>query len=896
MTTSILTTKLYIPPRRPNAVPRPRLIDRLSQGANGKLSLITAPAGFGKTTLVTEWLAQLPEGDRQIAWISLDESDSDPVHFLIYVIAAVQTQRPEFGQLSLASLTTPPSPNFEIIAHDLLNEWAQNSRPLLLVLDDYHAITDEATHRILNTLIDYAPPHLHFVITSRDTPPLALPRWQVRGQLTEVQAGDLRFTPLETQHFLRGTMGLSLDEQAVVALETRTEGWVAGLQLAAISLRGTQNADIFIDAFTGRDRRVADYLLSEVLERQSPEIQQFLLRTSILDRFNASLCDALLGRAQPQFQAQQFLEALEATDLFIVPLDNERYWYRYHHLFAQLLRQRLQNALTAKEIARLHLRAAKWYEAHQRYDEAIPQALQAADFEYAARLIPQIPLERLWEQNIGSLLQRWTEKLPDAAINKYPKAAVWIMLAHLLRGEIETIQYYLALVEKNPTVEAECKIFTSVLARNEGDLGRALRLVQAAAANLPEEEMPLKVMAFSQVANCQLELGKLAEAEATLQNLRQWLPSGKPALLNMQLEAIDLQGGIAKVRGDFYQAEIFFKESLALVERMGGVTPQIGMTYFHLGSLHYQWNELDTAETYYKKAAAWGERAGTIDLALNTSLGLAALACARGEEEAARAAVGQFLALTRQVTLPAVRAISRAVEADYELWFGNLNAAVRWANASGLTVNDQPNFSQLREYPIFILVRLAESRELGELSEVPNIITFLDGFIAQAQAVSHTHYLIRGFILKALALDLLGETKEAVRALHAALELAQPGSILRVFLDRGAPMQQLLEKALSYGKRLVFIRRLLVAFAEGAAARGEEPRKSAPPTSLPEALTNREFEILQLIVAGLSNKAIQEKLVISNNTVRTHIRNLYGKLGVNNRTQAVLRARELGLL
>lgn len=896
METPILRTKFYIPQRRANAVPRPDLIERLNLGLSGKLSLISAPAGFGKTTLVIEWLAQLPQDSHRAAWISLDENDNEIIRFITYLIAAVQMIWPDFGSAALASLSAAQTLKVEAITHELLNEWAQNAAPMLLVLDDYHVVEDPAIHQFVNFLIDYAPPHLQFVITSRDIPPLSLPRWRVREQLTEIQAGDLRFSTSETQLFLNQTMGLSLEDAAITTIESQTEGWVAGLQLAAISLRGTQNADIFIDAFTGRDRRIADYLLSEVLARQTSETQQFLLHTSILTRFNASLCAILLEKEDQELEMQQFLADLEATDLFIVPLDNERYWYRYHHLFAQLLRQRLQGTLASEGIARLHLRAAKWYQARQFFDEAIHQAMQAQDFGYAAQLIPQIPLQRLWEPDLGSLFQDWAKQIPADAIREYPLAAIWIMLVHVLRGDINTVQYFLALVKQSPAVEAERKIFESILMRNSGNLEKALQLAQSAAANLTDEEMELKIMAFAQVANCQITVGKIDQAAATLKNVREWLPAGQKTHLNMQLEIRDLQGSVAKIMGDYYQAERIYQESLALVEQAGVIAPQVGMTYYHLGTLHYQWNALDQAEGYFQQASAWGKRTGIFDLLLNTTLGLADLALARGKQEKAREVKERVQNLIQQTNLPFVHTISRAIDASYTLRLGELDAAVRWANASGLSLEDQPDFSRFLEYLIYVAIRLAEIRALGEQSELPELIDFLEWFVHKAQTASHNYNAIRGLIIKALALDLHGETKAAVGDLHRALELAQPGSLLRVFLDQGAPMQQLLEKALSYGEHLVSIRRLLVAFAEEAALSKETQIKTVPPGTLPETLTSREFEILQLIAAGLSNKAIEEKLVISNNTVRTHIKNLYGKLGVNNRTQAVLRARETGLL
>jgi LuxR family maltose regulon positive regulatory protein len=893
VTAPVLSTKLFIPPRRANAVARPRLVERLAAGSGGKLSLVTAPAGFGKTTLVTEWLAEHPE--RAIAWVSLEADDSEPARFLVYLLAAVRTVHPEFGADLLNTLHAPKPPDPGRVARDLLNEWAKDPRPLVLVWDDYHVITDETTHQLVDTLVDHAPPHVHFVITSRDLPPLSLPRWRARAQLTEITAADLRFTLPEAHTFLNQTLGLSLSEQFTETLEARTEGWAAGLQLAAISLRGADNADFFPAAFTGQDRRVADYLLSEVLDRQPDETRDFLLNTSILERFNAPLCAAVLDRDDPS-NLQRFLETLEATDLFIIPLDNERRWFRYHHLFAEMLQQRLKLALKPDEIAGLHVRAAGWFERDGQFGEAVRQALQAEDYEYAARLIAQIPLYQLWDQVAASRMLRWARELPESALQAVPQAAVRIMYVYDLRGDTSALQHALDQAEGQPEIEGERAVFAGVLARIKGDLNGALEKLRAAADQISEEDIPIRSIAAIQTANCLYAGGDFEAAEAVLSELLGRLPPGQKTTLNFRFEVVDLLATIERARGDYFHADRLLQGSMFLAQQPGVVAPQIGLTAFQLGSVRYQWNELADAEKYFEQASAWGERSGVTEISLNALFGMLNLHIARGDLEKAAASLEKFRAVTLAEDIEMIQLSSQAIEAEFALRMGDLAAARAWAESTGFSFEDPPAMIKITPYLALTAIRLAESRAQGDPNLMAGMVPFLDGMIDLVGAFGHVYFLVRLQLFRALALDLLDEKREAVTTLHKALALAEPGQLLRLFLDQGAPMQALLENSLSYGEHLPFVRRLLVAFAEEAGVRGEDGPVPTPDTGLPEALTEREFEILQLIAAGLTNKGIAEKLVISGNTVRTHIKNLYGKLAVNSRTQAVVRAREAGLL
>src|SRR5437588_1521367 len=430
MPTPILATKLYIPRLRPNVVSRPRLIERLHEGLHRNLTLIAAPAGFGKTTLVSEWLAG---GARPTAWLSLDEGENDPARFLTYLVAALRTIAPTLGEGVLGALQSPQPPPPEAMLTALLNDLTTISDHLVLVLDDYHVLDAKAVDHALTFLLEHLPPQMHLVIATREDPPLPLARLRARGHLTEVRAADLRFTPSEAAAFLNQVMGLDLSAEDIAALERRTEGWIAGLQLAAISLQGREDVPGFIRAFTGSHHFVLDYLLEEVLGQQDARLQTFLLHTSILHRMSGPLCDAVL--LDPSASGQATLEHLERANLFLVPLDNERRWYRYHHLFADLLRQRLHQSFVSSpgdaesQVNELHRRASVWYEDHGLEIEAFHHAVAANDVEHATRLVEGKGMPLQFRGAVTPVLH-WLESLPKTVLDARP--SLWVMYASAL--------------------------------------------------------------------------------------------------------------------------------------------------------------------------------------------------------------------------------------------------------------------------------------------------------------------------------------------------------------------------------------------------------------------------------------------------------------------------------
>ena len=902
VTDNLLQTKLFIPPLRPFLVPRSRLINQLNQNQHGKLTLISAPAGFGKTTLVVAWLSDshLPIDDLQFkdtpignhkskivnqraCWLSLDENDNSVSRFFTHVIAAIRTIEPNFGSSLLGSLQATRLQNETAVTQTLLNELTQLSQPLTLILDDYHAITNTAVHNILATLIDYLPPNIYLVITSREDPPLPLPRWRVRGQLNEIRADDLRFTKDEAADFLRQTMGLQLDEPAITTLESRTEGWAAGLQLAALSLRDQRDAEQRIATFSGNDRHIADYLLTEVLYQQPPEIQHFLLHTAVLERMCASVCDALLnsGDAASHLQSQTVLERLETTNLFLIPLDNQRRWYRYHHLFADLLREKLLRDEGEAVIQQLHQRAATWYESQNLREEAVHHAFQAEDLDYAGRLVAETAVDSLWQQGGASLIQQWTKALPTPILQTYPRAAILAAAAYLIVGDIQMSANYLDMVADQPEVEAEWHLLEAVLMRNRGQVPQALEFAQFALDSLSPDEHNLRTFAQLQLVNNFLQLAELDEAEQVIQSIRR---NFDQIDVGSQLQVLRMHGIIAALRANFKQASAIYHEGLNLNTATN--QPMIGTLYNGLGFLHFQKHEFELAANYYEQAMYWSQRTGITDILLDAHLGQAELACWHGDGQQALDIMTQFQQFAQRSQMSEIIEISEVLNALFHLKAGQLETAVQWANNSGLTMHDKPTFHLHNQYKLFIAIHISHGHHTGDKHQLPPLTQLAKQLLALLRQHDYNFDAIELLTWMTLLYEQQGDLDTALECLQTAVNLAQPSHIIHPFVERGPAIQTLLAQLPPTHPH--YLQRLQNAFTPSLSATSHSPS--------PDALTDREQEILTCLAAGLSNKAIEEKLFISKNTVRTHLKNLYSKLGVNSRTQAIARARDLNLL
>ncbi len=883
MPTPLLATKLYIPRLRPNVVSRPRLLERLNEGLHRNLILISAPAGFGKTTLVSEWVEGI---ERPTAWLSLDEGDNDPTRFLTYLVAALQTIAATIGEGVSGVLHSPQPPPTASILTALLNDITTISDHFVLVLDDYHVIDAQPVDQALTYLVDHLPPQMHLVIATREDPPLPLARLRVGGQLTELRVADLRFTPSEAAAFLNQVMGLPLSAEDIAALERRTEGWIAGLQLAAISLQGHQDATSFITSFTGSHHFVMDYLVEEVLQQQSESVQTFLLRTSILDRLCGPLCDAVL--LDPSASGQATLEYLERANLFIVPLDNERRWYRYHHLFADLLRQRLHQSLASStgdaesHVNELHIRASLWYEDHGLEVEAFHHAVAANDVERAERLIEGKGIPLHFRGAVTAILD-WLESLPTTVLNARP--SLWARYASLL------------LVNGQTTgVEEKLQAAEAALQGTEADDKTRNLVGQIAAARATLALTRYQVEPMLAQSRRALEylhpnnLSSRTTANWTL-GFAYFLQGDRAAARRAYTEAISLSqasgdifttilatiglGNIQEAENQLYLAA----ETYQRVLQLAGDQPLQMIYEAHLGlaRIFYEWNDLDEASQHGRQSlhlARQYER--VIDRFVLCEVLLARLKLAQGDVAGAAALLAQAGQSARQhhfvYRLPEVA----AAQVLTLLHQGNLAAAAHLAQTHELPL------SQAR-------VHLAQ----GDTSAA---LAVLSPWRQQMEAKDWEDERLKVMVLQAVALQAHGEKDKAVQLLCDALAIAEPGGFIRLFVDEGLPMAHLLSEAEAIGMMPDYTGKLLAVLE--AEEQKREDTSSLPPPAQPllEPLSQRELEVLHLIAQGLSNHEICERLFLALDTVKGHNRKIFDKLQVQRRTEAVARARELGLL
>ena len=886
MSAPVVATKLFIPPTRPNAIVRPRLLERLNQGLLSKLTLISAAAGFGKTTLVSSWIhtvqaraAGREQSGPHVAWLSLDKGDNDPSRFLLHLVAALQTTTAYLGAGALATLQSPQPPPAEAILTALLNELTRLPDKYILVLDDYHVIEAAPVDRTLAFLVEHLPPQLHLLIATREDPPLPLARLRVRGHLTELRAADLRFTPAEATEFLNRSMRLNLSAEAVTALETRTEGWIAGLQLAALSLQGQQDAASFITSFTGSHRFVLDYLIEEVLHQQPEGIQTFLLRTSILERLCAPLCEAVLRDSAPSGQAT--LEYLEQANLFIVPLDNQRRWYRYHHLFAELLRQRLQQSIAAptaaEEVpaAELHLRASVWYEENGLEIEAFHHAAAANDIERAERLIEGqgIPLHM---RGAMAAVVTWLASLPKAVLDARP--SLWVRYATLLlvTGQTTGVEEKLAAAEaaltgaerddRTRNLIGRIATARATLALTRYQLEPMLAQSRRALEYLHPDNQTDRVSAmWCQAFAYFLQGDRAASGRVYREALAISQASG--LTFSTILTATGL-GQIQELDTQLYQAS----ETYRRVLQLAGEQPVQIVYEAHLGLARvlYEWNDLDAAEEHGRQSLHLARQYDSvIDRSVLCELFLARAKLARGDVAGAAAQLAEVAQFARQRNFVYRFTEIAAAQVLTQLRQGNLAAAAHLAQTHALPI------CQAR-------VLLAQGDPAGALEA-------LEPVRREAEARNWQDERLRAMALQVVAHQAGGETEAAVRLLGDVLALAEPGSFIRLFVDEGAPMKQVLQVAASRGLAPDYTQRLLAAFAPGGARRAAQSADEV-------ALSERELEVLQHIAEGRTDRVIADRLYLSLHTVKVHARNIYSKLGVNNRTQAVARARELGLL
>lgn len=879
MASPLLKTKLNIPPARPHLVARPRLMERLNEGLTRPLTLLSAPPGFGKTTLLTEWLEHqsLPA-----AWLSLDERDNDLARFLAYFVAALETIKPDIGRQALNRLHSRRRPSLESVMTLLSNDIAairdvpstvttqgENKglwAGFILVLDDYHLIELQTIHEAMAFLLDRLPPPMHLVIATRADPPFPLTLLRARGQLVELRVPDLRFAPEEATAFLNEQMNLNLTPEQVTALEARAEGWIAGLQLAALSMQGRQDIAGFVSAFTGSNRFILDYLTEEVLQRQTSEIQTFLLQTSILDQMNAPLADAVTGRNDSALVLAQ----LEKANLFLIPLDDARQWYRYHHLFDDLLQSRLQQS-HPEQVAELHRRAGTWYEQNGFLNEAIGHVLAIPDFERAAHLIEQAALPLLLRSE-NSTLFNWIGQLPDDLIRARPYLCLAHSAALLNVNKIDLAEARLAQVDDaqlDPQTRAMSGLLRATISLLHTDAEQALEsarntlaAMEASSAdpNSPRAEFDSVVILYLVMilAELQTVAGQLRAAYATCCH---GLEIGK---------------------------SLSFGSPWALI---------LGFLHFQTAELLYEFNEIGAANQHAARSLEICQIIRNEEMESYTLVALAQIKQTEGDAASAFDLLQRAVRLERKRNIPS------------EMWFvaarqvSVLIAQDRIEDAAQL-VKELPREDASAWFIEQGMVAVGRARVLIAQREYALAVELLEQLRAQSHTAAQTGMLVEILALESLARYGQGDAAQARTVLLRALSLAEPEGYMRLFVDLGEAMRVLIsdlrlriEQNNDNSSLAAYADKLLAAFpATHLQMPNPKPPRDGSPSAMPEPLSERELAVLRLIAEGLSNQEIADRMVVALSTVKTHINNIYGKLDVASRTQALARAREFKLL
>ena len=881
----LLVTKLYIPRLDTALLARPHLIERLNRASNQPLVVISAPAGWGKTTLISSWVQQ---AERPFGWVSLDEGDNDLARFWLHLIAALQQIQPGVGEAALSWFYAREAPPVEVRREMLINDLALAAEDLVLVLDDYHLIHSPVIHDSLTFLIENLPPNVHLILTSRSDLPLSRARWRARRQLVELSSQDLRFSPEECAQFLHTGMGLDLTPEQVAALIDRTEGWVAGLQLAALALQGTASlhdraeVDDLISGLSASSRYIFDYLGEEVLGRQEPEIQEFLLKTSLLERMSSDLCGALTGA----HESQRILERLERSKLFIVALDEEQRWFRYHHLFRDFLSSKLTRA-QPDVVADLHRRAAQWYAATEMPQDAVPHAIAAQDYELAGRITMQYA-NPLWQREEFVTLQGWLEALPRELRESHPDLCLFqawsLLIIFGLEKKLDLLARAEALLDEGapPLGNFSTGELRGILAAIHSgvsvlqqDLNAAAEFARSALAQLPPER---KDWRYAALVGAGMAHHYHNDTEAAVQSFEQAFE-----------EAVALQRGMSRfygrtfarswlarlyvVQGHLKQAKAIYQETLRLATGQAGKPYSTGTwALTGLGELYYQWNELESAETSFKDSLALSTQ--ITPFTSPPYLPLARLAYARGDVRSTEAYLVQAARLAETARLPYY---SEQVELS-RVWLalqrGELAALEHWIPEHGLDLA-QPTPPQ---EPLYMIA----ARILVARQDYPAALALIERLLAMAEAGGRGGVVIELLILQSRALQAQDKLDSALAALQRAVTLASQEGYVRIFVDEGEAMLQLLRLFVVRFGATDYSARLLRSFGRTGETR--------------ELLNEREIEILRLLATGMSNREISEALFITVGTVKWHTNHIYAKLGVKSRGEAVAKAKELHLI
>lgn len=879
----LLKTKLHIPHRRPDMVPRSLLIKQLNERIQRKLTLITAPAGYGKTNLASEWTHSLQSEDtsnNRITWLSLEEADSEPIRFLSYVIAALQQVAPEIGVGALSLFEMAQSPPINTVLNELINDIAGLDYHIMLVLDDYHVISHPEIHEALRYLVEHQPHQMHLVITSREDPPLPLPRLRARGEMAEIRMHDLRFSLDKTTQFFSHSMKLDLESEVISVLEARTEGWIAGLQLAGIVLKNLPDHQAFMDTFSGSHRYVLDYLTDEVLQSQDEEVRQFLVQTAILKRFNTDICQAVTGNPNSQF----ILEQLEQTNMFIVPLDHERVWYRYHHLFADSLLTELSKA----EASELYKKASAWHEANDMIFEAVTYALDSADPELMADMIDvALQQETIWSSGNLVLYSSWLEKLPAQVLANRPHLSLNAAFVLYLSGRFDDALQLIALAETDlaaqpasPEVEnllALVALYRGSIAAVRGDVEQAIELITFAQSRLPRADHMAHARAHFSLGVANEMSGQADDAAKNF--LRASEKAQSAGVLHLAVHARCSAAQVLIVLGRLNLAEQACRTAIDLAE--GQRFPPLGVALSILGGIALERNDLASAEQLLNEGIALSSQRM---LLIHVIAGMASyvhLTVCQGNTAEFLNAIDEVNAILEEYDeeydVDRFYLVAAAHQARMHIFLADRQAVDQWAKAYQASRSDSPF-----EYAELTLVRYLLMS--GDYEAVPSILQPL------LDAARHEGRFRASMEIKLLFSRYCqdkGDIPTALKWLSEALEIAAPEGFIRIFLDE-APVLELLPQVRETAPDLVDA-------ILGQQKSPDDVERPAQP-QLPEPLTEQELNILALIVGGKTNQQIADELVITLGTVKWHVHNILQKLGVNNRTQATIRAQELGLL
>ncbi|RNM14049.1 tetratricopeptide repeat protein [Nocardioides pocheonensis] len=900
----VLATKVHVPEPRADSVARPRLQDRLevAESDTTRLVLVSAPAGFGKTTVLSQWFASPAAAGLRVAWVSLDSGDNDVRRFLTHVIAAFQTTNPELGVDVGSVVETAAEVPVETVLTSLVNDLDMFADATVLALDDYHEITAPAVHEVLAFLLDHLPGHVRIAMTTRSDPPLPLARLRSKGGLVELRAADLRFTAEEAADLLNDVMGLALAREEVDTLDERTEGWAAGLQLAALSLRGRENPAAFVDDFAGSHRFVLDYLVEEVLDRQPDRVREFLLATSVLRELNGSLCAAVTGMPD----APEILDSLDRDNVFVIPLDDARRWYRYHHLFADALRARLL-ARHPDRLRGLHTTAGRWLAERGMFPDAVPHAIAGEDHELTADLV-ELALAGLRKGRQDATILEWLAAVPDDVVRRRPLLATATAWSRLAAGDFGGIEAWLDVAQEGlearpgPTdlstpappdvVEAHAQevralpamiaVYRASVAQARGDVAGTIAHAQRAYDLAGPEDH------FSRGAGAGF-LGLAAWAAGDLETAVDTFTDAVVSLRAAGLVADALGstvvlGSMWLARGRPLEARRIFEEALATAERRSGpALPTAGDVHVGLADVLRELGDLEAAARHLDVARELGDLGALPENRHRWYTTMAGLLRARGDLDGAVAMLDEAEPLFRPGFFPEVRPIA-AARARVRLAQDNVVDARAWARQHEVEPDVEPTY--LEEYD-----RLTLARVLVAEGSPADAIALVEPILDAARASGRGGSLIEAHVVLALARHAAGDPSAAAEDLSTALAIGVPAGYRRLFLDEGPAMVDLLTSLLRGAP--ADVRR----HAEQVLASAKAPTATARLDQRPdEALSDRELDVLRLLATDLTGPEISRQLYVSLNTLRTHTKHIFTKLDVNTRRAAVSRATERGLL